>query len=102
MFRDVEGSPSLSEAYYAGWAQTLTAHSSSQTSGEVEILPCVYAVRSDTPTWSAIAAAVLAGAACNGTSIVRTPSSGFPPLPEWDAGKVTPHLALPCPILSSQ
>ena len=99
MFLDVEGSPSLSEAYYAGWAQTLTAHSSSQTSGEVEILPCVYAVRSDTPTWSAIAAAVLAGAACNGAWIARWPSSGCQPLPEWDAGKVTPDVAIPCPIL---
>jgi hypothetical protein len=89
----------LSEAYYAGWAQTLSADSSSQTSGEVDILPCVYATRSDRPTWSAIAAAVLAGAVCNGAWIPRWPSSGCQPLPEWNAHKVTPDVAIPCPIL---
>ncbi len=89
----------LLATFGADYPQTLTAHSSSQTSGEVEILPCVYAVRSDTPTWSAIAAAVLAGAACNGAWIARWPSSGCQPLPEWDAGKVTPDVAIPCPIL---
>ena len=46
-----------------------------------------------------VLAAVLAGAACNGAWIARWPSSGCQPLPEWDAGKVTPDVAIPCPIL---
>jgi hypothetical protein len=99
MFLDVEGSPSLSQAYYTGWAQTLAAHSAGTTGGKVTILPCVYATKGDDDTWSAVAAAVAAGAQCNGAWIARWPSSGCQPLPEWDDAKVTPSVAIPCPVL---
>src|SRR5262249_46970434 len=84
MFLDVEGKPSLSKAYYAGWSQTLTNHSADQTDGQVRILPCLYATRSDTPTWSAVAAAVADGGVCQGAWVARWPSHGCQPLPEWD------------------
>lgn len=99
MFLDVEGSPSLSQNYYTGWAQTLAAHSASTTGGKVAILPCVYATRGDTTTWSAIAAAVAAGAQCEGAWIARWPISGCQPLPDWKDNLVTPPVRIPCPIL---
>ena len=99
MFLDVEGNPSLSEAYYTAWAQTLMSYSASQTGGQVTILPCVYATRSDTPTWSAVMDAVSNGAVCEGAWIARWPSSGRQPLPEWDDNAVTPTVAITFPIL---
>ncbi len=83
MFLDVEGSPSLSQAYYTGWAQTLPSHSSSATGGRVTILPCLYATQGDTPTWNAAAAACAGGAQCMGAWVARWPSSGCQPLPDW-------------------
>jgi hypothetical protein len=41
MVLDIEGNPSLSVAYYTGWAQTLLAHSRDFSSGAVSVLPCV-------------------------------------------------------------
>jgi hypothetical protein len=99
MFLDVEGSPSLSRAYYTGWSQTLVAHSSSQTGDRVEVLPCVYATRADNATWSAVAAAVAAGAVCEGVWVARWPSHGCQPLPEWNNDRVQPSVAIPCPVL---
>ena len=58
MFLDVEGSPpsnpSLSPAYYAGWAQTLASYSQQKAAGRFTILPAVYASRDDTPTWQTL------------------------------------------------
>src|SRR5215469_1497817 len=99
MFLDVEGSPSVSQAYYTGWAQTLAAHSAASTGGAVTILPCVYATQSDNPTWSAVSAAMAAGAPCKGAWIARWPVSGCQPLPNWDDRIVTPSVGIPCPIL---
>jgi hypothetical protein len=99
MFLDVEGNPSLSQAYYTGWAQTLVDHSASTTGGAVLILPCVYATRSDNPTWSALAAAVAAGATCLGAWIARWPIPGCQPLPEWSDALVNPTVPIPCPVL---
>jgi hypothetical protein len=99
MFLDVEGSPSLSQAYYSGWAQTLAAHSVSATGGRVTLLPCVYATRSDNTTWAALAAAVAGGTICKGAWIARWPAHGCQPLPEWNDNTVTPTVGLPCPIL---
>jgi len=99
MFLDVEGSPSLSQAYYASWAQTLTSYSSSATAGQVQILPCVYATRSDNATWLAVSSAAAAGTPCMGAWIARWPSSGCQPLPEWSDALVQPAVAIPCPVL---
>lgn len=99
MFLDVEGSPSLTEAYYTGWAQTLTAHSSQQTDGKVQVDPCVYATQSDNATWSAVKSAVSHGAVCRGAWIARWPSHGCQPLPEWNDATVKPNVAIPCPVL---
>jgi hypothetical protein len=99
MFLDVEQNPSLSEAYYTGWAQTLISHSARQTGGRVTILPCLYATQADTATWSAAVNAVSKGAVCKGAWIARWPSSGCKPLPEWDDNTVRPTVAIPFPIL---
>jgi hypothetical protein len=95
MFLDVEGNPSLSQAYYAGWAQTLPSHSSSATSGRTKILPCVYATQSDHSTWSSVTAAVGTGARCMGAWIARWPASGCQQLPEWSDKLVKPSVAIP-------
>jgi hypothetical protein len=99
MFLDVEGSPSLSEKYYAGWAQTLAAYSASVSGGKVKILPCVYGTRSDDATWSAVSAAMAGGIPCDGAWIARWPRSGCQPLPDWSDHLVTPSVGISCPIL---
>ncbi len=99
MFLDVEGSPSLSAAYYTGWSQTLASHSAATSGGRVTILPCVYATRADTPTWNAVASAVGGGATCGGAWIARWPSSGCQVLPLWKDEKVSPTVPIPCPVL---
>lgn len=99
VFLDVEGSPSLSSAYYKGWAHTLTSHSETATGGAVTFLPCVYATQGDRPTWSALAAAVDAGTPCQGAWVARWPSTGCQPLPDWNDHLVTPVDGIPCPIL---
>ena len=99
MFLDVEGSPSLSQDYYTGWAQTLVAHSSSASGGRVTIHPCVYGTQSDKTTWSTVTAAMSAGVPCKGAWIARWPSSGCQPLPDWSDVLVTPPGGIPCPIL---
>jgi hypothetical protein len=99
MFLDVEGSPSLSQDYYTGWALTLAAHSASATGGKVKILPCIYGTQSDNATWSAMSAAAAAGIPCNGAWIARWPISGCQPLPDWSDSLVTPSAGIPCPVL---
>jgi hypothetical protein len=99
MFLDVEGSPSLSKDYYAGWAQALAIHSASASGGKVTILPCVYATQGDNATWSAVSAAMTAGVRCKGAWIARYPRSGCQPLPDWSDALVTPSVGIPCPIL---
>jgi hypothetical protein len=99
MFLDVEGSPSLSQAYYTGWAQTLVDHSNTITGGRVKISPCVYATQADNATWSSVAGAVAAGVQCKGAWIARWPASGCQPLPEWNNNLVKPSVPIPCQIL---
>lgn len=99
MFLDVEGSPSLSPEYFRGWAQTLTAHSQEITAGAVQLLPCVYATRSDDPTWYAVAACADQGIACKGAWIARWVHSGCSAPDEWDDDAVSPKTELPCHIL---
>jgi hypothetical protein len=102
MFLDVEGSPSLSKAYYTGWAQSLMNHSATGTNGKVHVLPCIYATRSDTPTWSAVSAAVSAGVLCGGAWVALWPSPGCQPLPDWDHNRIMPTTAIPFKILAWQ
>jgi hypothetical protein len=100
VFLDVEGAPSLSQAYYAGWAQTLSAHSSAATHGEVTLLPCVYATQADTQTWTAVAKAAKAGIPCNGAWVARWQvPGGCHPLSDWDDSVVNPAVRLPCRVL---
>ena len=99
MFLDVEGSPSLSQAYYTGWSEALSAHSQDITAGRVTILPCIYATRGDNVTWNALAAAFDGGADCSGAWVARWKSSSCLALPDWDNSLVAPTVNLPCPIL---
>jgi hypothetical protein len=108
LFLDVEGSPSLSQDYYAGWVQGLTAEAASASAGSssegsVQILPCVYATQSDKETWLAVAAAVGAGVPCYGAWIARY-YTGECAMGDWRPEIVTPAapVPLPCPILAWQ
>jgi len=99
MFLDVEGTPSLSSAYFTGWAQTLTAHSAAITGGNVKILPCVYATRSDTTTWHAVADSADQGIVCGGAWVARWLHHGCTAPDDWDDAKVKPAVELPCDVL---
>ena len=99
VFLDVEGSPSLSQSYYTGWAQALKARSSAITNSAVTLLPCVYATQSDTTTWAAVAAAANAGVECNGAWVARWRHHGCAPLDEWDDSLVNPPVRILCPVL---
>jgi len=100
MFLDVEGSPpsnpSLSPAYYTGWAQTLSSYGQEKASGRVTILPAVYASRDDTPTWQTLQQNV---APCHAVWIAAY-GSNSPQLSAWDENQTTPQGAqLTYPIL---
>lgn len=97
IFLDVEGSPSLSVDYYVGWAQGLAQEAQSLTGGSVQMLPCVYATRSDTTTWSAVEQAMAAGAACHGAWIARY-YTGQCEMGEWSDSIVTPASPSPFPV----
>jgi hypothetical protein len=103
MFLDVEGSPSLSADYYAGWAQGLAQEADSLSAAELSILPCVYATQSDKATWSAVAAAMANGTPCHGAWIARY-ATGKCGMGAWDPAMVTPTapVPFPCPILAWQ
>ena len=103
MFLDVEGSPpsnpSLSAAYYAGWAKTLSSYSQQKAAGRFTILPAVYASRDDNQTWQTLQGNV---APCHAIWIAAY-GSNSPELPEWNASQTTPQGAqLTCPVLAWQ
>jgi|SRR5215470_3062065 len=102
VFLDVEGAPSLSQAYFTGWANALTGESSGATGGAVTLLPCVYATRFDSVTWSAVAAAGSAGVDCGGAWVARWTHHGCHVLDEWDDIGVLPDVSIPCPVLCWQ
>lgn len=102
VFLDVEGSPSLSQDYYAGWANTLAERSSTISNGAVNLVPCVYATQGDNPTWTALAAAAASGAPCGGVWVARWRFGGCHALEEWDQAVVNPRAPLPCPVLMWQ
>jgi hypothetical protein len=99
MFLDVEGSPSLSSAYFLGWAQTLSGHSADITNGIVKLLPCVYATRSDDVTWQAVADSADQGVLCGGAWIARWVHRGCAGLDEWQDSEVNPNVQIPCNVL---
>jgi hypothetical protein len=103
MFLDVEGSPSLSQDDFTGWAQGLAQESQTASGGSVRILPCVYGTQSDVKTWSAVAGAMSAGVECHGAWIARF-RTGKCTMGDWDANIVTPAspVPFPCPILAWQ
>jgi len=109
IFLDVEGdpttdSPSLSAAYYTGWAQAVTATSTSATNGQVTIRPCIYATQGDGVTWAALTQAMASGADCGGAWMARYLTSGCSEFPDWNDEFVTPRSGMPqnCPILAWQ
>ena len=103
MFLDVEGvsqqAPSLSVAYYTGWAQTLTAFSRSQTNNAVTLLPCVYARQLDNDTWNALVAAQSQGVPCHGAWVARFPHVGACGARDFDAHFAIPPVHLPFDVL---
>jgi hypothetical protein len=101
---DVEGSPSLSQAYYTGWAQGLTQTSLGLSNGMVQILPCVYASQGDDTTWEAVAAAMSAGVPCQGAWVAHYYSEDNCEMIPWADELVTPAspAPFPCPILAWQ
>jgi hypothetical protein len=100
MFLDVEGSPSLSAAYYRGWAQNLLAHSQAFSNNTVTLLPCVYATQGDSDTWNAVTTACRQGATCNGAWVARwRVGGGCITLPDFDNHTVMPNVPIPCNVL---
>jgi hypothetical protein len=110
LFLDVEGdpsagSPSLSQSYYSGWAQTLMSYSRSSSNNTVTILPCLYARQDDDETWNALvlACAQTAGGAgevvtCNGVWVARYYYNSCE-MTDWDDSIVMPTVQLPCDVL---
>lgn len=103
LFLDVEGnpavgSPSLSQSYYTGWAQTLVSYSLSSSNNTVTILPCVYARQGDNETWNVLVAAVGAGVQCSGAWVARYYYSSCE-MTDWDDSLVLPTVKLPFDVL---
>lgn len=99
LFLDVEGTPSLSAAYFKGWAQTLSSASADLSAGQVQILPCVYGTHADEPTWEAVASCADQGIVCQGVWIARWVGQGCNDIQEWDDQLVLPKAELPCKVL---
>lgn len=101
MFLDVEGvsaaAPSVSVAYYTGWAQTLVNFSRSQTNNAVTLLPCVYARQLDTVTWNHLVTANTNGVPCHGAWVARFP--GGCNNRDFDPQRAFPPVHIPCDVL---
>jgi len=98
---DVEGQPSLSREYWEGWAQTVILQSIYQSTGQVVLLPMLYAPEGDTATWEALVTAWELGTPCVGVWVACWRWRGCAPLPEWDPTLAT-AVPLPCPVLGWQ
>lgn len=101
MFLDVEGvspqAPSLSLAYYTGWAQTLISFSQSQTNNAITILPCVYARQLDNVTWNTLNTANANGIPCHGAWVARYPGGCSPR--DFNPSLAIPQVPIPCDVL---
>lgn len=103
IFLDVEGlpqsgSPSLSLAYYTGWAQTLMSFSRAQTNNTVTILPGVYARQGDNETWHTLITANGNGIPCSGAWVARYYTPGCN-MSDWNSPHVMPSVTIPCDVL---
>jgi hypothetical protein len=96
MFLEVTGSPSLSSDYYSGWSGGLYQGSGPS---QIELVPCVYALQSDSTTWTA--ASQGDGASCSG-ALIANHNTGNCAMGEWNDAAVTPSVALPFPIFAWQ
>jgi len=101
VFLDVEGPPSLSAAYYEGWASTIASYSAQLSGGRAQLLPAIYAGTKDATTWIALRNAMGNGAACFGILIYRVYYGSPVPRP-WDDNLVTPAGGVIPPILAWQ
>jgi hypothetical protein len=99
VFLDVEGAPSLSAAYYGGWALSLGEFSREITDEQVELLPCVYASRGDVDTWESLADSAMGGVPCFGAWVARWRVDGCSAPLDWDDELVRPAVDLPCDVL---
>jgi hypothetical protein len=107
IFLDTEPSPNptLSAAYYAGWAGALQNQGPVSGATRLTFTPGVYINRSDTGAWTALANAMHGGTPCHGAWVAdygsRTGAEGPPP---WDPTAVDPAAptVAPCPILAWQ
>jgi hypothetical protein len=99
MFLDAEGNPPLSLSYYSGWANTLTAYSSTFSGRSVQVMPCVYASQGDNTTWQNLATGCAQGVDCRGIWVARWVEHGCKNLVDWNDAKVNPRIALPCKVL---
>ena len=101
IFLDVEGvspqAPSLSLAYYTGWAQTLVSFSQSQSNNAITLLPCIYARQLDNVTWNTLKAANANGVACHGAWVARYP--GGCDARDFNPSFAIPKVKLPCEVL---
>jgi hypothetical protein len=104
VFLDVERSDPVSPEYYLGWSQALMARSLQRSKNKVTLIPCIYAGPTDTTTWTAVAAAIAAGARCDGVWAARYNhlKTGCFPAPKWDAHRLTLPPAITCPVLAWQ
>jgi hypothetical protein len=102
VFLDVEGAPSLSPAYYAGWSDELQTQGALHSGNTVTLHAALYMSQGDAATASALTSAVAAGALCAGAWIARYDPDVCGPAPAWNDGIVTPRGGLPCPILAWQ
>jgi hypothetical protein len=103
VFLDVEGTPSLSEHYFVGWATALRRHSLALTSNKVELLPCVYATTGDIPTWSALNSAVSHGTKCFGAWTAHKIDNACATGPVvFNSGLAEPKIGLPFEVLAWQ
>jgi len=103
MFLDVEGTeknPSLSPAYYKGWAGALVAESRKSSDGRFTILPAVYGRTKDADTWTAIGKAVTDGAEpCRGAWVARGHLCSAPNPATFETAFLTPDVPLAFPVL---
>ncbi len=101
-FLDVEGmdgnpQPSLSQAFYLGWAEAVV-----KASHKVRLMPCVYLNGSDRTTLSNLSATIKAGAECHGLWVANYGSNTNSRLRPWDREAVKLETPVPCKVLIHQ
>jgi hypothetical protein len=97
IFLDVEGSGRsiLSSAYYAGWAAGLA-----EVNQNVQFLPCVYGLPTDSATWTALKTAREQDAPCRGIWLARWVPDVEPVA--WSPARTRPSVDPGVPVLAWQ